>query len=116
MSDVGAFEGKTVVAVGLEIPGVSGGLQKALRTEPREFHQGDTVYAVFELVTQKVRFQPIDRDNPGGPQERVHVFTATEATFVDGGLVADHLEKQRIKNEEAAGVHRLQLDGEDDDG
>jgi hypothetical protein len=110
------FEGKDVVAVGLEIPGVAGGLQKALRTEPREFHQGEHAFAVFELVTQKVRHQPIDRENPGGPQERVHIFVADGATFVDGSIVAEHLEQQRVRNEEAAGVHRLQLDGEDDDG
>lgn len=107
------FEGKDVVAVGLEIPGVAGGLQRAIRVEPREFTQGERAWACFELVCQKVRYQPIDRENPGGPQERVHVFVADGATFVDESLVRDHLDKQRIMLEEAAGVHRL--DFEDDD-
>jgi hypothetical protein len=110
------FEGKPVVRAGIEIPGVAGGLREALRIEPRESRQGETAWLALEVVTQKVRFDPVERDEPDGDQERVHVFVVQGATFVDKDLVGSAIDTMRDRvlkaKEEAAGVTRLPYDDE----
>ena len=113
-SKLSDFEGKAVRQVGIEIPGAAGGLRDSLRVDPQEFHQGDTVYVVLECPVQKVRFDPIDKDEPGGDQRRVHVFGTAGAAIVDRELVAEALAEQKrrvtLAAEAAAGVGRLDID------
>lgn len=126
-SALNAFEGKDVRRAGIEIPNAAGGLRDAMKIEPREFHQGDEVYIVLKCIVQKVRFDPIDREDPAGDQERVHVFNAETATFVDEALVGDVLDQQRDRiqraKEQAKGLAHLptpdevdKLDTEHEDG
>lgn len=108
------FEGKAVRQAGLEIPSAAGGLREALAIAPQEFHQGDTVFVVFELVTQKVRFDPINKNAPDEDQRRVHVFTVKNATFVDEQIVRAQLDEQsRLAAEarEAREAARRQREG-----
>lgn len=106
------FEGNEVVQVGVELPGAAGGLRAALRVDPREFHQGDKVYVVHETTCTKVRFEPIDKSDPKGPQRRVHVLAVASATTVDADLVATQLDAQRERIEAAKGIQRLPYDDE----
>lgn len=101
------FEGKDVLQVGIELPGAAGGLRESLRVDPQEFHQGDKVYVVHETTCAKVRFEPIDKADPSGPQRRVHVLGVTTATIVDADLVAQQLDAQRRRIEDAKGLQRL---------
>lgn len=92
------FEGKDVRQVGLEAPTAAGGLRDAMRIDPVELHQGDRVVTIMEHVVTKVRFEPIDRDDPGGDQRRVHVLSTETAAIAGGELVAmvrDQLGDQR---------------------
>lgn len=106
------FEGRTVVASGVEMPGASGGLNKALVVNDLELHHGDTGVLVIEFTVGKVRFDPIkDTDQ----LERVHVLRVTNASPVDEGLVRDVLDQQVVRQEEAKGIKRLPYSGDDPD-
>lgn len=109
------FEGKDVRRAGVEIPNVAGGLRKAMKIQPRTMRQGDRGMIAFEFIVDKVKFFPIDKDNPAGDQERIHVLIAEGATFVDAEVVADAIKAQkemiRKAEEEAKGIQSLDLDG-----
>ena len=118
------FEGLPVRQVGVEIPAASGGLRESMKIDPQEFHQGDVVFVVLECPVNKVRFEPIDKDDPRGDQRRVHVFGVEAATIVDAELVeqalAQHkdrvaaLQHAEAKAKEAeAGITRLYDDKPD---
>lgn len=92
------FEGKDVLAAAIEIPNAAGGLREAMAIDPQEYHHGERRYVVLELDCTKVRFDPV-KDTGG--LRRVHVFSATGATFVDADLVAKHVEAQRERIEAA---------------
>jgi hypothetical protein len=114
------FEGLPVVEAGIEIPGAAGGLREAMRIDPQTFHKGEQTFVVLECKVGKVRFDPIDTDYLDGPQRRVHVFTVTNATMVDGDLVrvqlSDQAERIRLAKEAEAGVQRLPMDDEGEYG
>lgn len=109
------FEGKDVRRAGVEIPNVAGGLRKAMKIQPRTMKQGERGMIAFEYIVQKVRFEPIDKDAPGGDQERIHVLMAEGATFVDAEVVAEAIKAQKEliakAEEEAKGIQRLDIDG-----
>lgn len=84
MPNLTDFEGLPVIASAIEIPGAAGGLQPAMKIDPQEFHQGEEVFVAFRLVAAKIRHEPIVKDEPRGNQRRVHVFTVTDATIIDG--------------------------------
>lgn len=115
------FEGKDVRRAGVEIPNVAGGLRKAMKIQPRTMKQGDRGMIAFEYVVQKVRFEPVDKDAPGGDQERIHVLMAEGATFVDAEVVAEAIKAQKEliqkAEEEAKGIQRLDgIDGSSPQG
>jgi hypothetical protein len=102
------FDGRDVVASGIEMPGASGGLNKALRVDNLELHHNDTVHVVIEAQVRKVRFDKIDEDAP--VLERVHVLKVQNAAIIGADAVAELLAQQRKRVEEAAGVHHLPFD------
>lgn len=108
------FEGKSVVEVGIEIPGAAGGLREAMKIDPVTFTQGETTFVVLQCKVGKVRFEPIDKDYLDGDQRRVHVFTVEGATMVDGDLVREHLDAQAerilLAREAAQGITRLPME------
>lgn len=113
------FEGKDVLSAAIEIPNAAGGLREAMRIDPQEFHHGDKRYVVLELDCKKVRFDPVANTNG---LDRVHVFSAVAATFVDEDLVREQLDEQarrieaaRVAEEQAKGIHRIpfEKDGEE---
>ncbi len=114
------FEGLPVVQVGIEIPGAAGGLREAVKIEPQEFTHGQTVHVALECVVSKVRHEPIDKDDPSGPQRRVHVFAVAGATIVEesvvGQQIADQRERIKRATEEASGILRLHTGDELEDG
>lgn len=103
------FEGHNVIASGIEMPGASGGLNKALRVNNLELHHDDEGVLVIRYRVAKVRF---DRVPDSNCLERVHVLKVLNATTIGEEVVADALDAQTRRNEEAQGVHRLPLDGD----
>jgi len=107
-SALGEFEGLPVLAVGIELPGAAGGLRDPLRVDPLILHGGEQAFATFELVTNKVRFDPVKVDDALIGWARVHVMGVENATFVAEDLVRDQLDEmsrrvaERKEAEEAA--------------
>jgi hypothetical protein len=104
------FEGHDVISSGVEMPGASGGLNKALTVNNLELHHGDTVTLVIEAEVKKVRMDPIKETDA---LQRVHVLQVQNAATIEGDLVAEVLEQQRIRVEESRGVTRLDYTDED---
>lgn len=113
-----AFEGSQVLGVGIEIPGAGGGLRESLTIEPVVFHKGDVVHVVLKCEVSKLRFDPVkDTD----AVRRIHIMEVKDAAIVDAADVAEMLEAQAARIEEARGIARLDFDGaelkaEHDDG
>jgi len=80
------------------------GLSAAVKVDPVELHHGETVYVVLETTVEKIRHDPV-KDTDG--LQRVHLLVTEAATIVDAGLVAEYLDKQKVRIEEAAGIARL---------
>ena len=76
------FEGLTVVAIGVEVPGISGGLNEAMTVSPVVLHHGEDFALVIRGRIRKINHEPIDKEELDGPQRRIQVGTVTEAGFV----------------------------------
>lgn len=103
------FEGRDVLSVGIEIPRASGGLNEALAIDPQEFHKDERVTVVLDCDVAKLRFDPV-KDSDGW--KRIHILSPVEATIVDRAVVAEALEEQAKRIEEAQGIRRLELQNE----
>jgi len=112
--ELGTFEGKSVRRASLIVRGLEGGLRKTTKIEPRVFAQGDRVQVVLDLVAHSIRHDPVDAEDLGGDQERVHIFDVEVVSFVDSDEVRKQLaqQKDRIQRaeEESKGVARLPTD------
>ncbi len=104
------FEGNDVIKSGIEMPGAGGGLNKALAVDELDRHIGDKFVVAVEVEVVKVRHDSI-KDTQA--LERVHVLKVLNATVIDADAVAEALEQQRIKVEQAAGVVRLPYEDPD---
>lgn len=91
------FEGLEVRAVGVEMPGAAGGLREAMKFDPVELHKGEEVYVVLKGVVNKIRLDPIVKDDLTGPQRRVHILIVSEAALIDPEYVEEHMAAQRAK-------------------
>lgn len=106
------FEDRDVIGSGIEMPGASGGLNKALRVNELELHHGDRGTVVIEFEVVKVRHDQV-KDTQA--LERVHVLRVDNAAIIDPELVGELLEAQRLRVEEANGVNHLPFEDIDDD-
>lgn len=104
------FDGKDVIAAAVAITNAGDGLSAAMAVDPSELHHGETGYIVLEYEVAKVRFDPVK--DAANKLIRVHILKAGAATFIDDELVAEAIERQKVRIEEAAGVHRLPMDDE----
>lgn len=111
MSKLHRFEGRDVIGTKIKITGAGDGLSQALAIEPQELSLGETVYVVTECVVDKVTHERVkDTDT----LTRVQSLKAGTATLVDKALVAELLEEQRVKIDEAKGLQRLDFTGDED--
>lgn len=106
------FEGHDVIKSGIEMPGAGGGLNKALAVDELERHIGDRFVVAVEVEVVKVRHDSI-RDTQA--LERVHVLRVDNATIISSDAVAEALDAQRVKVEEAKGITRLPYEDPDAD-
>lgn len=96
--------------IAVAITGAGDGLSKSLEIDERDFPPGVAVHVVLECVPHDIKTKRIkDSDSD---YTLIYVLKAGRATFVDADLVADVLDQQDIRIEEASGVQRLPLDGE----
>lgn len=99
-----SFEGKDVLSTTVAIRRAGDGLSKALGVDPVELHHGETVYVVLKTTVEKIRHDPVT-DTDG--LQRVHMLVTEAATIVAASLVEAHIEEQKVRIEEAAGISRL---------
>ena len=93
------FEGVPVVATGIEVPGLSGGLNDALRVDPIEKHKDEDVVLVVKGTVAKVRFDPVKGHEDAW--QRVHILKVAEVALIDEDVVAEALEDQRRRIDNA---------------
>ena len=117
------FEGREVIAVGVEVPGISGGLNDALTVEPTVLHIGDPVAVVTIGRVKTVDHEPFDKKDLDGSLRRVQVVAVDEAHVIrDVASLDALLAGQRaaidaaiIASEESEGIHRLPMNADEDD-
>jgi len=104
------FEGLSVAAAGVEMPGAAGGLREAMKVDPVELHHGEEGYVVLHFTVGKVRHDPIVKGQTE-PLRRVHILNVDEAAFIGAEYVEEHMQAQRAKiqraKEEEAGQDSL---------
>lgn len=105
------FEGRETIGTRIKITNAGDGLSKALAIEPEELVMGATVYVVLECEVDKIGHERV-KDNPRAAV-RVQTLKAGTATIVDKAMVAEVLEAQRLKIEQATGVERLDFPAAD---
>lgn len=118
MGELKEFEGKEVTEVGIEIRGVSGGLQEAVKFAPVEWEQGSEHYIVVRCVVESIRLDPVEKKDYTGEQRRVHIMPSLEAfpiaaKYVEKAFDEKRAEIKRLKDE-AEGTPALDLDNEGD--
>lgn len=112
MTTIPDFEGTPVVSTGFTMPTASGGLNKALVVDSLVLHKEEIVTIAFQVKVRDINHRAV-KDTPGW--QRVHVLDVLNAAIVPDEAVADLLEQQRIRVEEAAGIVALDFNGDDPD-
>jgi hypothetical protein len=98
------FEGIPVVSSGFTMPGASGGLNAALTVNNMELHKDDEIVLAVSCRVKQLNF-PAVKDTDG--VQRVHVLDVKGVAVIDEDAVAEALEAQRVRVEEAQGIKRL---------
>jgi hypothetical protein len=100
-SALGEFDGKPVLQASTKLRNAGDGLSKSMKIQPILIHQGDEVYTLTKSVCTEVSFEPIDKDDPTGPQRRVAILRAGTQTIVDESVAKAQIEAQEFKIREA---------------
>lgn len=106
MGKLGTFEGLDVLNAGLEIRNAAGGLNESMKVDPETWHKDEEITVVMRCKVDKIRFDPV-KDLDGW--RRVHILSATEAAVIDDSIVAEVIDEQARRIEEAKGIHRLPI-------
>lgn len=107
--DFGEYEGKPIRRMAIEVRNTSGGLNAAMRVDPKRIHPGETRFVVYEVQFDKFRFDPMD---DGDAWTLVPIGIASTAAFLDESDVKEALERSRQAEIELADekANRKQLD------
>lgn len=106
------FEGTPVVSSGFTMPGASGGLNAALTVNNLELHKDEEITLAISCKVRQLNF-PSVKDTDG--VQRVHVLDVKGVAVIDSDTVAEAIEAQRLRVEQATGVNRMP-DGSGDVG
>lgn len=102
-TNLGTFEGKDVIQVGVKFVGGATGLNAAMAVKPETHHQGEEVYLIVRGKV-KVGFEDItDTDC----LKRVENVKIEDAAYVTAELASETLDAQAQMVEEAKGIHQL---------
>lgn len=115
MTEFRPVDGMRILASGVSMPGASGGLNKALSVNGLQLDHGEEITLVISCRVKELRYPEI-KDTDGF--QRHHVLEVLEVAPIDPEAVAAAMDEQRVKLEQAQGVHRLPLgdpDGPDDE-
>lgn len=112
MTDLGTFDGLDVITSSVAITNAGDGLSQAMSIDHRQLHHGETVYVVLECEAVDIQFPKI-KDTES--LNRKHKLRAGTATIVEKDSVIKVIEEQRIKIEQAKGIERLALEGDEED-
>lgn len=106
------YQDQDVIASSIAIPNVSGGLNQALAVDNLELPIGSTGVLAVEYVVKGHQHKRV-KDTQA--LELVNVLTVTNGTLISPEIVAEDLENQRLRAEEARGVHQLPYNEDGDD-
>lgn len=110
------FGDRDVIESAIEMPGAGGGFHAALAVDNLELEHHDRVTIAVEVDVRKVRFDLVDpNDEDCEELTRVHVLKVINAAVIDRKVVAEALQAQRRKVEEAKGNQELPFADPDDD-
>lgn len=98
------LNGIVIEETSVKITNSGDGLSKALAVDPPNVRHRDTVHVVLECVVADMQ-TPIIKDSDGN--ELKMVLRAGRASIVDADLVAEVLDEQDRRIEEAAGIQRI---------
>src|SRR5688572_345326 len=104
------FEGTPVHSTGFTMPGASGGLNAALVVDNLVLHKDEVLTLAFQVKVRDINHKAM-KDTPGW--QRVHVLDVQNATMIPSDAVADLLEAQRRRVEEAQGIQHLDFEAPD---
>lgn len=109
---LGEHLGDPIIRTKVAITGAGDGLSKALAIDPQVIGRDEQVYVVIRCALKDHKLEWFeDPDEQIGGWELTNRLRAGLATIVDPEVVADLLEAQQRKLDEAAGIARLPLDG-----
>lgn len=105
-TDLGQFEGATVVRSTIALRNAGDGLSEALQVDPALLHIGDTVYVVMETRVSSIEFPELSPDTPN-LVERKAVLRAGTALLADDDLVGGMIDKQKERVQARRAADRL---------
>lgn len=106
------FEGLPVIGARIEVRNTAGGLNEAMDLDPVVLHQGDEFDITYRCKVIKIRHDPEDKNEPDGPQYRVHICDASRAVLVDKSLAQAEFERQAeqlAEREQIKGQQKLDV-------
>lgn len=107
---LGTFEGRDIVQTSVAVTNAGDGLSQSLTVDPKILHVGDTGAVVLEYEVVRIQFRPVaDTD----VLNRIATLKAGNATLIDRSVVGDVLDANVRKIEQARGIERLPLDGDE---
>jgi hypothetical protein len=113
------YEGQAITELGIEIPGAAGGFREPLAVDEtlidmlKGVQHGDTIFAVFQLVKQKIRHEPA-KDHDGW--RRVDIFAVDGVGIVEAGLAEEAIREQRQRVQAALDAAEGKVPLFDNDG
>jgi hypothetical protein len=106
------FEGLEVVGCRIEVRNVAGGLNDAMDVNPVMLHSGDEFDVTYRCKVGPIRHDPVDKNEPSGPQWRVHIASASRAVITDKARAEKDFaaqaellaQREQIKGQQKAGT------------
>ena len=93
-SPIKQYQGDDVVSQQIKVTNTGDGLSAAMQVEPDNFHIGERRYVVMEVEVSEITYK---RVKDTSMLVEVAKLKAEGATFIDGDIVAKHLEEQHHK-------------------
>lgn len=104
-TDLGTFDGMTVIGTKVNIKRAGDGLSQSLAVAPQLLHSHERRYVLMEVVVGPVRMDPVK--DTTDMCIRVHDLIAQTVTLVDAEMAADTIRRQAEAIEAAKGIQTL---------
>lgn len=108
MGSLGTYKGKEILGIAVEIRNAAGGLNEAMKlgVGAEEWDIDDERMVAMRVRAVKHRYDKV-KDTDG--VRLVMVCDAEDTTVIDEAIVADAIDAQAQRIEEAHGIHRMEV-------